>query len=60
MIGEDVVLRGTFHTALKAGFVRDWQVPAITRRGRPQPHIEARRAAFTLAEYRRLYGFMQS
>ncbi len=59
LIGEDVVLRGVFQTALKAGFVKEWQVPAITRRGRPQRRgEEGRRVAFTLEEYKRLTAFM--
>ena len=58
LVAEDVVLRGIFQSALKYGFIRQWQIPTITRPAPRRRNAETRRPAFTLEEYKQLAIFM--
>jgi hypothetical protein len=58
LVAEDVVLREIFQSALKYGFIRHWQIPTITWPAPKRRNLDARRAAFTLEEYKQLAVFM--
>ena len=61
IIGENVVLRGIFKTALKHDLIKEFQVPAIETPKRKSIGKEAldRRPAFTYEEYLKLSQFMR-